>query len=122
MDTGCSSDRAQLGDGSIMEALQAFSLRQPCLDEFCIEVFQIRQDDELDEVGGITDISSCIGILVSPFFGGHAKESDIDEISFVGVGEARVSDGQLGVNEMLFDGIRVDLVVRLGDFATGGPV
>lgn len=39
LDTGCSSDRAQLGYGSIMEALQAFSLRQACLDEFCIEVF-----------------------------------------------------------------------------------
>lgn len=46
-----------------MEALQAFSLRQACLDEFCIEVFQIRQDDELDEIGGIADISSCIGVL-----------------------------------------------------------
>lgn len=46
-----------------METLQAFSLRQACLDEFCIEAFQIRQDDELDEVGGIADISPCIGVL-----------------------------------------------------------
>ncbi len=46
-----------------MEALQAFGLRQPCFDEFCIEVFQIGQDDELDEIGGIADISSCIGVL-----------------------------------------------------------
>lgn len=106
LDAGCGGDRTQLGDGSIMEAFQTLGLRQACLDEFGIETPQIGQNDEFDKVGGIADVPSRIGVIIS----GHAKKHDVDEVRFAGVGEARVVCGQLSVDEILLDCVCMDLV------------
>ena len=54
-------------------------------------------------------------------FGGLAEESDIEHVSFGGVGDGGLRGRDCGRNQVRFDGVGVDVVVELGKGAIEVP-
>jgi len=86
-------------------------------NEHGVEAFQIGEDHKLLQRRVITDIAISVRMGVSPLFGGLAEERDVEQIGLVGINEDGLGLGDGGRNEGLFDRIRVDAVVDLGQGA-----
>lgn len=85
------------------------------LYEFGIEGFDVREDNQLIDGGGISDVH-CLGklrICFLPLLGRAAEESQIQKICFAGIYEAlfHLTDVEFR-NDHILDSICLDVVVR----------
>ena len=80
-----------LANGDLVQSLEPLILRQFHIDELRVHTFNVGKDEELFDVGVITDIAFEFGIGVAPLPGSLAKESDVEQISFVGIGDGGLS-------------------------------
>ena len=110
-----------LADGNGVELYQALRLRDPLVDEYCIQVFQIRQAHELRNVGIVTDVAFDIRMGIAPLFGRHTKQRHIQNIDFVGIDQGNLPCRQLRWNQIFLDSVRVDAIIDLGKVALDVP-
>ena len=72
-------------DRYFVEFLEAFSLWQTFVNEYCIQVLHITQTNQLIYCCVIADIAFILRMCVAPLFGGHSKQCHIEHICFVGI-------------------------------------
>ena len=90
-------------------------------NEDCVEAFQIGQYHQLFQQCIVADVAPCIGVGFAPFFCGLAKQGDIEQVRFVGIDQRYLQLGDGRRYECLADGIRVDVVIDLGQGALEIP-
>ena len=86
-----------------------------------VEIFQIREANQLGYIGIITDISFVVRMFIPPLFGGFAKERHIKNVGFGGIDQVHLRFRQRCWNQVFFDGIGMDAVVDLGKVAAYIP-
>lgn len=102
-----------LPDGNGVQLLDAFSLRQAHFDEFCIQTLNVRQHQKLLDGSAVPHIAFESGIGVAPLFGCLAKQSDVEKISFAGVGTSRLRGAHHSRDEARLNRLGMDPVVEL---------
>ena len=71
---------------------QTLRCGQALADKHGVETFEIGEDDELLNRRVVADIALGVGMGVAPLRGGLAKESDVEQVGFAGVGVDAVID------------------------------
>lgn len=110
-----------LPDGNRVQFDQSLFLRQSVIDKKSIQIFQIRQADQLGYIREITDIAFLVWITLSPLFGGHPEQGHIQHIRFVGIHLIHLLRSQLPWNQILFDCARMNTVVNLRQISLDIP-
>ena len=91
------------------------------MDELGVHGLYVCEYEELLDSGVISHISFFLGIGGSPLFGRDAKECDVEEVSFRGVGEGCLGFGNGGWDEVGLNGIGVDAIIEFGKSAVEIP-
>lgn len=87
------------------------------MDEEGVEVFEVREADELGGVGVVAEVAFLAGVGIAPSFGRHAEEGHVEDVGLAGVDEVDLCFVELGRDEIGLDGVGVDAVVDLGEVA-----
>ena len=111
---GTAGQNPHLPDGNGVQLLDAFSLRQAHFDEFCIQTLNVRQHQKLLDGSAIPHIAFESGTGVAPLFGSLAKQSDVEKISFAGVGTSRLRSAHHSGDEVRLNRLGMDPVVEFG--------
>ena len=90
-------------------------------DKQGVEVFQIREANELGTGGLVADVALFAGVLAAPLGGGLAEEGHVEHIGLAGIDEAGLGFAQLRRDEVGLDGVGVDAVVDLSEVAADVP-
>jgi hypothetical protein len=88
------------------------SLGQAHLDELRVQTLYVRQHEKLLDGSAIAHIALESGIGVAPLFGGLAKQSDVEKISFAGVSTGGLRSANHSWDEVGLNRIGVDPVVE----------
>ncbi len=108
-------------DRDLVEAGEAFGLGQALTDKQGVEVFQVREADELGAGGLVADVALVAGVLAAPLGGGLAEEGHVEHIGFAGIDEAGLRLAQLRRDQVRLNGVGVDAVVDFGEVAADIP-
>ena len=101
-------------NGNLIQLYQSLALGQALVDEHGIQVFHVRQADQLIDSGIVAYVALLVGIHLTPLFCRHAKHGNIEHISLIGVDDACLLRYHLFRDNIALDGIGVNPVVYLG--------
>lgn len=110
---------AHLLNGYLVQPFQALGLGQSAFNEDGVQVFHVGETDELIDGGVIANVAFIVGVGISPLAGCHAEQGHVEHIRLIGIDKRGLAGRNLGGNEIVLDGIRVDPVVDFGEFALG---
>ena len=86
-----------------------------------IEIFQIREANQLRDIGIITDIPFVVRMFIPPLSCGFAKERHIKHVGFGSIDQVHLRFRQSCRNKVFLDGIGMYAVVDLGKIAADVP-
>ena len=104
-----------LFDGDTVEPFEPLMRGELLFDEFGIEGFKIGQNYQLFGSGVVTHIACFVRIACCPFFGGEPEKCHIEQIGFCGIDEAFGILGDSARDQIVFDGVGMDVIIHFGD-------
>lgn len=110
--TGAACQGFQLTHCHFAQLFQALPLWETLFQQEGIDGLQIGHDQQLLNGGVVPHIAFAFGIFGPPLLGGFAEQGHIQDIRFIGIDKALLILGKLRRNQILFDGIGVNPVVR----------
>lgn len=135
----------ELAQGHIAKGLQTEGLCHTLGDENGVVAFHIGKDEQLLDGGIVAHITFLAWVGFSPFACCTAEEGDIgfaepavardclsklrhsarlsslEQVGFIGIDEVFLFGGEFWRNKVLLYGIRMDTIVKFGDFAIEVP-
>ena len=109
-------------DGLLVQEVRSFVLRLALLNEEGIHRFKVDQDEQLLDRSVITHVALEFWMLSAPLLGGHSEQRYIQNIGFVSIDKALLFFRQFRWNEVCFDSISMNTVIRFGKNAIYTPV
>lgn len=106
----------------MMKLLQAFFLRNLMLNQICIHVFKVCQNQQLLNSCIIPNISLLFRVLMPPLFCSNTKERNIQNICLICIYITLLVAGQLRRKQILFDCIGMYPVVCTSQKALDRPI
>ncbi len=94
-------------DGDCIQLYQPPGLGNILADEVGIEILEIREADQLRDIGIIPDIPFFIRVAVAPFFCGEAEERHVEEIGFGCIHPVDLRCAEFFRDQILFDRVSV---------------
>lgn len=105
----------------LVELFEAVALFPPFLDEQCVEVFHVRQADELGHIGLVPEVSLRIGILRPPCSRCFPEECHIQHVRLGRIDQVDLFRGQRNWNQVLLYGVCMDAIVYLREVSIDVP-
>jgi len=84
------------------------------VNEFGVHALDIGEHQQLLDGGVLAHVAIQLGVEVAPLLGRLAKQGDVEQVGFTGVGDGSLCRSDCGWNQVRLDGVGVNAVVEFG--------